>query len=172
MNEETQAPPEGPDLLPSRPPSPPSRVPRLIWAGIALFCLLMFGAAVAVFLWSREATGSRDLKKATSLTISYTLKGNQAKSVTVSDPAEVRDLLDALEITGTQPGMFMGLKPAGRVDFVLPDGTVARTTFADKTDLDRANWGQVYVTPRFYEKVCDVASKTEGRKIDVLRMDN
>lgn len=164
--------PEGPELLPARPPSPPSRAPRVIWAGIALFCLLMFGAAVCVFLWSREMTGSRDLKKATSLTIGYTLKGRTAKSVTVSDPAEVRDLLDALEITETRPGWFGGPSPLGWVEFVLPDGTVARAVFVSPTQLDRANWGQVFVTRRFYEKANDVASQAEGRRIDLLKPDN
>jgi hypothetical protein len=154
-------PPEG---LPARPPSEPSRVPRLIWAGIALFCLLMFGGALGLFLWSRQVGGSRDLKRATSLTISYTVKGAQQKSIAVSDPAEVRDLLDALEITDTQSGLFAAQS--------APGGKSARVVFVGPTVLDRSNWGQVHVTRRFYDKVCDVASKAEGRKIDILRSDN
>ena len=72
-------------------------MPLFIWIGIAVFCLVTFGAALGLYLWSREAFGSNDLKKATSVTITYALKGNSTKSVVVSDPAELQDLLDALD---------------------------------------------------------------------------
>lgn len=172
MSEVQQAAPQGPEGVPVRPPSPPSRVALYIWAGIALFCLVMFGAALGLFLWWREAFTSKDLKTATELRITYVLKGNKAKSVVVNDPAEVKKLLDALEITDTQTGMFFGINSAGGVDFTLPKGKVAGIKFVSPTQLDRMGWGQVYVTPTFYRQVNEAASRAEGRPIDIMRADN
>jgi len=177
VSEAGQASPQGFEAIPARPPSAPSRVPHFIWAGIALLCLVLFGTALGLFLWSRDRFSSKDLKTATSLTVGYTLKNGVGKSITVSDPAEVRALLDALDITGTRPGAMSGPNAAGGqpgwVDFVLPDATVVRCHFFfNPNTLVRDNWGQVYVMPSFYQKVCDVASRAEGRRIDVMSPNN
>jgi len=44
--------------------------------------------------------------------------------------------------------------------------------FFNPNTLVRDNWGQVYVMPSFYQKVCDVASRAEGRRIDVMSPNN
>jgi hypothetical protein len=158
--------------IPVRPPSAPSRAPRLIWAGIALLCLVLFGSALGLFLWSYNRYNSKDLKKATSLTINYSLKNRKSGSVTVTDPAEVRALLDALDVTRAYPGVVMNFKAAGWVVFVLPDGTEARCDIFNQTSLNRVNWGQLNVKPSFYQKACDAASKAEGRRIDLMSFNN
>ncbi len=142
-------------------------LPRWVGRTLLLVCLALFASTAGVFAYLRTVGNSADLKKATSLTLYYTLKPQTLKRVEVTDPAQVKDLLDALDITHTDPGMVYGIKPVGYVEFRLPDRTF-RCNFFSKTQLDRANWGQVYVSPRFYEKVCDVASRAEGRRIDVL----
>ncbi len=129
MSEVGQAPPSGVDQLPARPPSEPSRVPLFIWVGIAVFCLLTFGAAVGMYLWWCEAWSAKDLKQATSVKISYVTRRNQVESVAV-EGAELQALLDSLKVTDTQPGgIRFALTSGGAVDFTLPDGKVAQTRF-------------------------------------------
>jgi hypothetical protein len=172
VSEVGQVPPAGAEGLSDRPPSKPSRVPLYIWAGIALFCLVMFGSALGLYLWSRKAFSSEDLKTAKSVKINYVLKGNKVKVVVVNDPAELQALLDALTITDTQTGQQWAIQVAGSVEFTLPDGTVAQTTFVSQRQLDRTGWGQVLVEPDFYRKVNEIATRAEGRPIDVMRVDN
>jgi hypothetical protein len=172
VSEVGQAPPSGAEGVPVRPPSPPSRVPLFIWVVIAVLCLALFGAALALYLWSREAYSSKDLKRATSVTISYTLKGNRTRTVAVNNPAELQALLDTLEITDTKPGIHYGATTGGTVDFTLPDGTVAQTRFVTQTQLDRTSWGQVSIGPGFYRKVNEIATRGEPKPIDVMRVDN
>lgn len=171
MSQVEQSPPPGPEGAPARPPSRPSRAALYIWAGIALFCLVMFGAALGLFLWSRDRFNSKDLKQATALKITYVLKGNVRKSLAVNDPAEVKQLLDALEITDAMMGPQSNMN-AGSVDFTLRDGQVATVQFLSQTQLDRARWGWMYVTPQFYHKVNELLSRTEKRPIDIMRIDN
>jgi hypothetical protein len=172
VSEVGQAPPSGAEGVPVRPPSQPSRVPLMIWCGIAVFCLAMFGAALVLWLWSRDALSSKDLKTATSVTITYQLKGNKTKSVVVNDPVELKALLDTLTITDTQTGAHYALTSGGGVDFTLPNGTVAKTMFVNQTQLYRTNWGLIIIGPDFYRKVNEIATRAEGRPIDVSRVDN
>jgi hypothetical protein len=172
VSEVGPAPPAGAEGLPVRPPSKKSRLPLVIWAGIAIFCLVMFGTALGLFLWSRKAFSSEDLKTASSVKVNYLLKGNQTKSVVVNDPAELRALLDALKITDTQPGQPWTMQITGTVEFSLPDGTVARTMFVSQRQLERTGWGQVMVEPDFYRKVNEIATRAEGKPIDIMRVDN
>jgi hypothetical protein len=154
--------------------SKPSRAALLIWAGIAAFCLTMFGSALALFLWSRTAFDSKDLKTATSVRITYLMKsptGTQSKSVVVSDPAELAALLGALEITHTDMSMQFWSQKQATIDFTLANGKVAHVTFPtpSPTQLNRESWGQVYVTPKFREKVNEIISKEEKRPIDIQK---
>ncbi len=172
MSEDLPALPRDPAAVPARPPSPPSRLPLAIWAVIAVFCLIMFGTALGLFLWSRDSLGSRDLKKATAIKITYALKAGTTKSVEITDPAAVKDLLDALVITDARSGVQYGINSRSSVEFTLANGEVTRIVFVDNTQLDRANWGAVFVTPAFRQKVNEAATRTEGRPIDILRQDN
>jgi hypothetical protein len=158
--------------LPVRPPSKPSRAPWFIFSGIALFCLLMFGAALALFLWSREKFDSKDLKKATSIEIAYMVKSPQTKTVTINDPATVKRLLDALDIINTQPGAQVALTNQPYLIFHLAGGKQARLVFVNQQQIDRANWGLLYVTPTFYQKVNEELSRAEGKPIDIMRPNN
>lgn len=161
-----------PEPLPARPPSQPSRLPLFIWGGIALFCLLMFGSAIALFLWSRGEFESRDLKKATAFRITYVLKGNQVKTVDVTDPTAVQGLVDALDITSTQMGAQFSTSNQSAVDVTLPGGKSAHLTFVTQTQIDRRGWGMLMITPSFYRKVNEAASQAAGKPIDILRVDN
>jgi hypothetical protein len=172
VNEVEQAPPPGLEGIPVRPASKPSRVPLYIWSGIALFCLVMFGAALGIYLWSHDRFSSQDLKKATQVKINYVLKGNQRKSIVVSDPTELKALLDALQITDTQPGPPPMTNNTGSLEFTLADGSMARIAFLAPNQLERANWGWIFVTPTFHRKVNDIISRAEKKPIDIMRIDN
>ena len=162
-----------PEVLPARPPSQPSRLALLIWAGVALFCLVMFGSALGLYLWSRERFESKDLKQATAFKITYVLKGNRTKTVEVTDPAAVQGLVDALEITSTQMGpYYAGTNNQAAVDVTLPDGRSAHLVFMTQTQINRTGWGIIMTTPAFYRKINEAASKAEGKPIDILRVDN
>ncbi len=155
-----------------RPPSRPSRLPLLICGGIALLCLVLFGTALVLFLWSRDEFDSRDLKKATAFRITYVVQGNQTKTVEVSDPAAVRELANALDITDTIMGAQFAAPNKAAVDVTLPNGRSARLTIISPTQIDRMGWGAIMVTPSFYRKVNEAASKAAGKSIDLLRVDN
>ncbi len=164
--------PENFPPLPVWPPSKPSRAPWFVFAGIAVFCLIMFGAAVALFLWSRARFESKDLKKATAIDITYMVKGVPSKTVVVNDPAAVKRLIDALDIISTQPGAQVKMVNQPELIFHLPDGKQARVIFVNQQQLDRSNWGLLYVAPAFYHKVNEELTRAEGKPIDILKPNN
>jgi hypothetical protein len=155
--------------LPVRLPTKPSRAPWVILGVIVVFCLLTFGGALALYLWSRERFESKDLFKATSIEITYHVKSPLTKTVVVNDPAAVKRMIDALSIISMQPGAQVALASPTYVVLHLPDGKQARLTFVSQTQLDRANWGMLYVSPAFYQKVNEEASRIEGKPIDIMR---
>jgi hypothetical protein len=139
---------------------------------VLLFCCLVaLGAGVRFLLFS---TGwvLRDqgdlLRRATSVTIGYSVQ-QQKKSLTVSNPEELQEILTNLHVTNARKGAHLTWKAASTVDFAMGDGTVIKTAFVRKNQLDRSDWGQLFVDPRFHEKLCEVVSKTEGKPVDVLK---
>ena len=172
MSEVGPAPQPGADEVPVRPPSKPSRLPLFIWIGIAVFCLVTLSAALALFVWSRKAFSSEDLKQATSIKIVYVLRGNRTEEVVVDDPADLKSLLDALVISEAEMAPVFQPNLAGTVVFTLPGGKVAETTFGSRTQLNRTNWGYVIVSPDFYHKVNEIARRAKGRPIDIMKLDN
>ena len=82
---------------------------------------------------------------------------------------EVQAILANLHVTRARKGPQLTWKAASTVDFSMGDGTVIKTAFIRNTQLDRSNWGQLFVDPRFHQKVCEVVSKTEGKTLDILK---
>ncbi len=109
-----------------------------------------------------------DLQIATSVEIIY-MVGGKEKSLKITKAEEVKPLVDAIEITKTTKGEQAALDPFGQVIFGLPGGGTIKTMFVEADQLDRARWGQVYLNDKFYKKVCEIASKAEGKPIDVLK---
>jgi len=114
------------------------------------------------------AMANADLKDATALNIGYTVQDKRHEFV-LSDPESVRTILDAIQVTSIEPGVQLGLDPYGYVDFQLPDGTVIQTSFVNRTQLDRAHFGQVHLRQSFHEAVCEAASRHAGHPIDVVQ---
>jgi hypothetical protein len=107
------------------------------------------------------------LKKATSLTITYT--ASVPKSVTISDPGQLADLFSVLELkdvpdeTAQEKGMWAGRGTGGPVMFHFPNGLPRTLYFTSPEWLGRSQ-----VNPRFYEKLCAHLSRVEGRRIDLF----
>ncbi len=109
------------------------------------------------------------LKKATALTIAYATPAQKAKkTLTITDPAELADLLSVLDIDeGRHPPehvAFRGGATAGPVTFHFPDGRSRGMFFTSP------NWlGSNRVNPYFYAKLCALVSRAEqGRQVDLL----
>lgn len=108
------------------------------------------------------------LRSTKTLAIRYVAQ-KQPRSLTSDDPQQVADILATIEIDRVEKGAHVGRMPFGGVDFVLADGTTMATIFVRSTRLERSAWGQIYLRhDRFYRKICELASKAEGRPIDVL----
>ncbi len=110
-----------------------------------------------------------DLKRAKSLKIGYTVKGER-RTLTVGDPRAVKDVLATLKVEGAREGVHAGLLAFGTVDFVMEDGSVVETMFVRPGQLDRSHWGEIRLADtKFYDRVCELASEEEGKNIDVLK---
>ncbi len=131
-------------------------------------CLVLLGAGEADQVARRV---EKDLKSAKYLKISYSTEGgNLQEAMLITEPDEVRSVTATIGVEETQEGLQAGLIPMCRIVFILPDGKMMETNLAGRKSLDQSFWGQVYLRDeRLYRKLCEVASKHAGRKIDVLR---
>jgi hypothetical protein len=143
------------------------------WSAFLALCLLL-GLAAGLrwfLLWWGFVPASQEaiLRQATAVRIGYTVH-KQRKFVTVSSPGELRELLDSIRVTNAAKGAaFPWLSPHGTAEFTLPDGTVLQTFFIYNNQLERSQWGHLYLKTDFYEKVCALVSRAEGKPIDVLK---
>jgi hypothetical protein len=107
------------------------------------------------------------IKTAKSQKIGYRIKG-QEKSLTVSDGKEVTEILDTISIDHTDnrgPGWIEW----NRVIFILPQGEEISVSIARKQILDGPHSGVTYLKDaKFYDKINEIVTKKEARKIDVL----
>jgi hypothetical protein len=110
------------------------------------------------------------LKKATSLTVTYT--AGQPKTLTITDPEQLADLFSVLELHAPDRGQ----EPIDRQQFVAGQGSGGPVTFHFPSGRPRTlffaspNWlGQSEVNPRFYASLCAYISRAEGgRRIDLF----
>lgn len=109
-----------------------------------------------------------NLDKAISVSIGYFLNGKH-KTITLSKRAEVQELLRLLIITSTLEGTQASLIPRGTLEFFFEDRKSVKGMFVSAENIDIFYWGQLFVTPDFYHKICEVISDFEGRRIDVLK---
>lgn len=143
------------------------------WSAFLALCLLLgLSAGVRGLFrsWGVAPLSQESaLRQAMALRIGYTVD-RQRRSITVSDPEELRGLLDSLAITNSVKGMaYPGWKAQGTVDFILADGTVLPSLFIYNTQLERTQWGHLYVKKDFYDRVCALLTRVERKPIDVLK---
>lgn len=165
-------------------PVPPPREEeggqRMLWlAGIGFVAVLLVGGVgvllVLPYLARQKVKKEAEVvKQAVSLKVTYMkgLGGHQNKAVTITDPDELRELLSAIEVTSVNRAIWISDAPYSEVVFTQPDGTVMMAKFAGRGHLDLQGLGQVYLTHRFYEKVCEALSRRAGKDIDVLSRNN
>jgi hypothetical protein len=109
-----------------------------------------------------------DLLTAVGLRVGYTVS-NKTKVLTISEPDEVKSVLASLTVTGEEKKLDVKFFPLGTVDFLLADQKVLSTKLVSPTHIEKDDWGQIYVTDGFYEKICEVVSKAERKPMDVLK---
>ncbi|MCI0464698.1 MAG: hypothetical protein L0Z62_47855 [Gemmataceae bacterium] len=151
--------------------------PRTV--GIIVGALLLAGLGVRLFLLDSSwlpVSPQTVLKQARSLTISYDFQG-KAKTLTINESADLDALFAVLKLRrgefreeegpwmgGFPRGNFPGgAAPAPTVTFHFPDGSRQTLTF------ERPNWlGTSEVDPRFYHALCQLASRAEGRPVELF----
>jgi hypothetical protein len=135
---------------------------HLIWVVTVSFAFLVTVLAVGC---GPKAEGMQTAK---SLKIEYRVKG-QNRSLTVSDAKEVKEILDTISVQDTDdraPGWIV----FNTVTFNLPEDKEIRVFLAKPQILDRPDTGLIYLKDtNFYEKINEILSKKEGKKIDVLK---
>jgi hypothetical protein len=108
-----------------------------------------------------------EFQSAKSVKIEYRING-QEKSLKVSDPKQVKEILDTISIHHTDdraPGWIV----FNTVTFNLPSDKEIRVFLAKTQILDRPDSGLIYLNDtKFYDKINEIGTKEEGRKIDVL----
>jgi len=130
-------------------------------------CFLISLACVGLAISVGKGGKMNDIFKAKSLKIGYMVNG-QRKYLTISDPVKIKGILATISISETDDSS-LGHRPKGTVDFILSDDKVINTSFVRSGQLDRADTGQIYLKDtKFYEKLNEILSEKEGRKIDVL----
>jgi hypothetical protein len=160
--------------------------PRTIAILIAAILLAAFGLRFLVFHFELlPVTEVALLKKATAVTVTYTVwdrKDRQgqflptSKSLTISKTEEVEDLLAALQLRPSrfrddrrrreQELVFRGIPvvAAPTVAFHFPDGTSRGGMTFEAQD-----WlGHMGIEREFYLKMCDLVSRAEGKRVEVL----
>jgi hypothetical protein len=143
---------------------------------VVILLVLAVGARVSL-VWSGAIPNEHDdLKMATALRINYTVDGF-SRTLTINNPREVQEVLSAMVFTGTSRGgryrrfytpPSRGAAPSD-VDFLYPGGREIHATFVSRTEMSRNDRGPVQLTPRFYEKISQILSQQEGKKVDPLR---
>ena len=97
----------------------------------------------------------------------YTVNREQ-KDVTVTDAKEVKEILDTISIDykeDSAPGWICWNK----VTFQLPDDKEINLFIARMGVLDRPDKGLIILKDtKFYDKINEILTKKEGRKIEVL----
>jgi hypothetical protein len=104
---------------------------------------------------------------ANAIVIEYTVNG-ELKQVTVNDAKEVKEILDTISIHHNEnraPGWIV----RNRFTFKLANGQEIGRSLARKQILDSSDSGITLLNDtKFYEKINEILSKKEARKIDVL----
>jgi len=124
-------------------------------------CSLLVPSAIGC---GQKMTGFENAK---SIKIAYTVK-KEWKYVTVNEAKEVKEILGTISVDHTDdraPGWIV----RNNVLFQLPEDKEIKVFIARKAILDRPDQGLIYLKDtKFYDKVNEILTKREGRKIDVL----
>jgi hypothetical protein len=109
------------------------------------------------------------LKNAKAMKIQYYVK-TELKTLLVEAASDLKQLTAGLQLEDADKGAQAGAALILGVTFVLPDGKEVKTMFLTRTQLDRSDWGQIYLkNTTFYEKVTALVGKKEGTPFDPIK---
>jgi hypothetical protein len=143
------------------------RTVGIVVAGILVFAL---GMRFAVFHYGLLPVSEEVvLKKAVALSVGYTLDGNNRKSLTITNPDQVEEILSLMELRRETfrdewrkggPGAVPG---TADLTFHFHDRSTRTLAFEARDWL-----GQYRVNPRFYERLREIVSLSERKRIELL----
>ena len=95
------------------------------------------------------------------------------KSDVIDNSNEIRDLVSAISVRRTLRCRAGGIdQDSSTVRFLLPDGQSMTIAFGTPTHLTLEDWGQIDLgSGDFYDKICAVLSKREGRPVKLAEAD-
>jgi hypothetical protein len=131
-----------------------------------MFVFLIQGSLTLLLLGGGKI--ENPFQNAKKMTIEYAVQKKKA-TLEVDDPKQIKEIVSTVHIGETVEGTQVGLKPTCTVEFTMADKTRIKIMFVKAGQLDRFSWGQIYLKDaEFYDKINEILSKKEGRKIDLL----
>jgi len=135
---------------------------------VAIVVLALLAGAVAVRVLVVRfgllpASEEVVLKKAVAVTVDY-FDGSQLKKLRVEDPGEVREVLATLRVQREDYYGSWNRRPGNNVMFYFPNGSYRGFPLESPGQL-----GSFIVDRAFHAKLCEIASRREGKPIDVTR---
>ena len=144
------------------------------------YCLprdsLAIGSLFALFfvlgcLKMRAGDDLPDLQQANKLQIDYHVNNQQPKSLVISDPKQVKDIIATVQVRQTWKDVHPAFPDVAVVWFFFPAEEKPFKTkfFPEPTEL-ATEWGMLYLeSDAFYRKINEVVSKHEGRPVEILK---
>jgi hypothetical protein len=149
--------------------------PRTVLILLGLILLAGIGTRVTLVWGGIIPHEHDDLREATALWIKYTADG-WPKTLKITEPQEVQSILRALEFQSASRsrreqlfrvvGPRSGVPQLGNmIEFRYANEAVIQAWFVNPRVLHRADHGEVLVSPKFHDTICDVLSREEGKKV-------
>jgi len=134
---------------------------------------LAIGLLFALFLvpscLKKPARKLPDLRQTNKIKIDYHIN-QQPKSLLVSDPKQVRDIISTVTVGKTWKDAHPAFPDAVVIWFFFPAEKPFKTKFSGEPTHLATEWGMLYLeSDAFYRKVNEAVSKREGRPVEVLK---
>ena len=111
--------------------------------------------------------GTCEIKDTTSLRIAYFIQGEE-KQVEVTIKKEVDEIIQSINMKARRNGVFAGIAPNCRVTFLCKDKGETSVIFIANDMIEEKGVGIILVDTSFYKMICEIVSRVEGSKTDIL----
>jgi hypothetical protein len=126
--------------------------------------LLAYGLR-GYLLWARVVPSDHeDLTEAAWLRINYWSSSRGQASLAVTDPAQVRELLNTLKVRTTNRRRYYSYSSGSgtvNIEFHFEDGAVIHTQITSSSTLTRNGWGKLTMDPGFYGRIRELIKKAD-----------
>jgi hypothetical protein len=110
---------------------------------------------------------TKQLDATTAITIGYYVDGNR-KKIRIEDKDKISEILSTVRIKSVNTDEFLKYGDINFVKVEMTDRTDVAFIFYEPKYLVRQGWGQIMLEDTsFYDLICDIVTKHEGRKIDI-----